>query len=87
MANNPLKCAKYSPVICQCSIQSFLHTRKKNGHSHSSEYAELEWMLEILLEGANLQISFLSYIRLERNLDIQLGKLREKRGKVGKKPE
>ena len=44
-------------------------------------------MLEILLEGANLQISFLSYIRLERNLDIQLGKLREKMGKVGKKPE
>ena len=61
------------------------HTRKKNGHSHSSEYAELEWILEILLEGANLQISFLSYIRLERNLDIQLGKLQEKMGKVGKK--
>ena len=61
------------------------HTRKKNGHSHSSEYAELEWILEILLEGANLQISFLSYIRLERNLDIQLGKLWEKIGKVGKK--
>ena len=67
------------------ALQSTFHTRKKNGHSHSSEYAELEWILEILLEGANLQISFLSYIRLERNLDIQLGKLQEKMGKVGKK--
>ena len=66
-------------------LSQIKHTKKKSGHSYSSQYPELEWILEILLEGANLQISFLSYIRLERNLDIQLGKLREKMGKVGKK--
>ena len=78
----------YFTLICLEKYQIFNktnHTGKKNRHSYSSQYPELEWILEILLEGANLHKSFQSYLTQERNLDIQLGKLREKMGKGGKK--